>query len=128
MSEWRCAMKYFQHPSNFRNTAELKAITRKSGVVGYGIAVMVLEILAEYRTDKSAPFALSLDDKRYGLDFWQAELSLSNKSATMLFLLSLASAGVIDESELHKNRTVAAPMLQDFLDESARREASKKGR
>lgn len=121
-------MKYFQHPSNFRNVAEIKAITRQSGVVGYGIAVMVLEILAEYRTDKAAPFALSLDDKRYGLDFWQAELSLSNKAATMMFLLSLASAGVIDDDELKKNRMVAAPMLQDFLDESARREAAKKGR
>jgi hypothetical protein len=121
-------MKYFQHPSNFRNTAELKAVTRVGGVAGFGIAVMLLEVLAEYRTDKAAPFALALEDKRYGYDFWQAELFLASKSAVVWWLKILADAGVIDADELYDNRTVSAPMLQGFLDESARREASKKSR
>jgi hypothetical protein len=114
-------MKYFQHPSNFRNTAVLKAVTRCSGIVGYGCAVMVLEILAECRETKGAAFELSLDDKRYGLDFWQAELFLSSRGAAARVLISLASAGVLDQESLEQRRVVSAPILQDYLDESARR-------
>jgi hypothetical protein len=115
-------MKWFEHPSNFRDMTEFKDLLRHAGIVGYGCALIVFEVLAEHQPEKSTAFELSLDDKRYGLAFWRRELRLNNSSgAAMQILITLASCGVIDEDALLQRRVVAAPMLQNLLDDWSKR-------
>jgi len=114
-------MKYFQHQSNFRHHPSIRTVTESSGIVGYGCALVALEVLAEARENHGDPFELSLDDKRYGWAFWQREFMLKNRAATAAMLISLASAGVLDQEALEQRRVIAAPILQHYLDESARR-------
>jgi len=119
-------MMYFTHLSNFRNSSIIRSVTEHAGIHGYGCAIMVLEILSEARTGRTGPFTLSLKDKRYDLNFWKRELFLKTKAETMLMLLTLGSCGVIDHEDLEQRGMVSAPILQDFLDESASRVKNKK--
>lgn len=118
-------MKWFEHPADFRDTPELKEMRRCSGIVGYGCACMVLEILAQRRKSQGDPFELSLDDKRFGLSFWKEELQLADRGAAMRVLLTLAGCSVIDQEALEQRRVVYAPMLQNMMDAWSKRKSGR---
>jgi hypothetical protein len=119
-------MKWFTHSNNLRNTAQFKAMTRNHHLLGYGAAVLVWEVLTQY--GKPPDFRLSLKTGPYDLDFWKDELQVANRATAALLLKELATAGVIDKALFENEALIAAPLLQDEVDDWNKRLLAKKAK
>lgn len=117
-------MRWFTHNSNLRNTPEFKRLTKNLSLPGYGAACMVWEILSQY--GKPPDFRLSLKGP-FDFAFWQDELNVPSLKVVMVLFTSLAGAGVIDQ-DLFNQRIIAAPLLQDEVDDWNRRLLAKKAK
>jgi hypothetical protein len=118
-------MKWFQHNNNLRHSPEFAQMMDKlSGPMGYGVAVMIWEIVCEYGDDD---FKLPYSGK-FGHTFWAREFGVldvgkpepgsikAGRAQAEIILGNAAAAEVIDPVAWQQ-RIVYAPQLRKYVDE-----------